>query len=97
MSQPIDMTEIAGAIVAALSDEQLDALARRVGARSVPPALLDRASAARYLGISTEALRRSRTVQPVYLSDCPTKPLYRVCDLDTAIATAVRKNRKGVR
>lgn len=87
MSQPIDMTGIAGALFAALSDEQLDALARRVATRNVQPALLDRTQAAKYLGLSPEALRKNPRVRPIYLPEC-TKPLYRVADLNRLIEHA---------
>jgi hypothetical protein len=90
-----ELGSIAAALLAALPESALDDLARRVAAHSVQPALLDRASAAKYLSISTEALRKNKKIKPVYLDGCATKPLYRVCDLDTAISTAARRN--GVR
>lgn len=91
------LSTIAAAMLEVLDDNALEELARRVSAFNVQPALLNRAAAAKYLSISTEALRRSKTIKPVRLDDAPRKPLYRVCDLDAAIAAAMRRNGKGVR
>lgn len=79
--------------LAALDDRALDELAKRIAAQP-RPALLDRAAAAKYLSISTEALRKNKRIRPVFLDGC-SKPLYRVSDLEAAISSAARK--KGVR
>lgn len=81
------LSVIAAMVLAALDDDALDGLARRVAALHVRPALLERSQAARYLGLSPDALRKNTSIKPIYLPEC-SKPLYKVVDLDKIIAKA---------
>ena len=87
------IADVAQALLESLPDEALDDLARRIAARKVQPVLLDRQQAAKYLGISPEALRKNRYIRPIHLPG-NTKPLYRVENLDRVIRKAART--KGV-
>lgn len=87
-----ELTHIATALIDALPDSALDKLAVRVASRKVRPALLDRKTAAQYLGVSTEWLRRN--VQHVCLPGCE-KPLYPVAQLDALVRSADRRKTSG--
>ena len=89
-----DLGEIAKALIAALDDDALDELARRVANRQVRPEMLDVKRAARFLGVSTATLRRSEVIRPVFLEGC-SKPLYRMKDLDMEIERAVKNGRRA--
>lgn len=87
-----ELTHIATALIDALPDSALDKLAVRIASRKVRPALLDRKTAAQYLGVSTEWLRRN--VQHVCLPGCE-KPLYPVAQLDALVRSADRRKTSG--
>ncbi len=89
----LDLGEIAKALIAALDDDALDELARRVANRQVRPEMLDVKQAAKFLAVSTATLRRSESIRPVFLEGC-SKPLYRMRDLDMAIERTAKSGRR---
>ncbi len=91
--RPLDLGDIAKTLIAALDDDALDELARRVANRHVRPEMLDVKQAAKFLGVSTATLRRSESIRRVFLEGC-SKPLYRMKDLDMAIERAAKNGRR---